>query len=626
MSAAADPFTEAVEAHCRGDLSRADSLYREVLAAHPGHLDAEYLLGTALLQLGRFGEAVERLRAVAAQRGDVPDVHNNLGVTYKALGDWENAARSFQAALKADPRYAQALFNLGAVMEHRGLFADAEKCYRRAMDLHPDDETRWKLAATLTEQQKWGDAEAVYRDLPADGDRRLDRAVQLAFVLARQEKLDEAAAVYRDILRDRPEFAEIHNSLSYVYERQGNLEQAEDAARTALRLNPSLPEAHNNLGIALRSRHRLDDAIAAFRKAVELKPQFPLAEFNLATTHLLAGNYHEGWPGYEKRLEALGQPRREFTQPRWNGEPIPGQRLLVYSDQGFGDAIQFARFLPAVKERAAALDEYAAAHPSGAAATVLFECQPALLPLMESTPGIDALIADGDDLPSFDCWIPLASLPGVLGVTLESLPGFRPGLYSFSRDSESSERSASPQRRAPLRKAFESRLNEFATDGARLNVGLVWRGNPAQARDVVRSCPLENLRPILEVEEIAFVSLQVGDVGRRELADIPEDIRPMSLEAEISDFAATARIMLSLDLIITVDTAAAHLAASLGRETWTLLCHTPDWRWGLTGDITPWYPSMRLFRQPAWGDWDGVASAVRTALSDRIARNVSGPA
>jgi tetratricopeptide (TPR) repeat protein len=591
-----DQFTQAVESHRGGDLLRAESLYRELLDAHPGHLDAEYLLGTALLQLGRLNEAVERLQAVAAKRGDVPDVHNNLGVAYKALGDWEHAARSFQTALKCNPQYAQALFNLGAVMEHRGLFADAEKCYRRALDLDPDDETRWKLAESLKEQQKWADAVDAYRALPADGDRRLDRAVQLAFVLARQEKLDDAAAIYREILHDRPEFAEIHNSLSYVYERQGKLEEAEDAARTALRLNPSLPEAHNNLGIALRSRHRLDDAITAFRKAIELRPRIPLAEFNLATTHLLAGNYREGWPGYERRLEALGQPRRAFTQTRWNGEPIPGQRLLVYSDQGYGDAIQFARLLPAVKERAAA--------------TLLFECQPALLPLMASAPGIDALIADGDELPPFDCWIPLASLPGLLRVTLESLSGFRPELFSLSRDSKALRRGAI------LSEDTESRLN----------VGLVWRGNPAQARDVVRSCPLQKLRPVLEIENVAFVSLQVGEFGRRELDDFPEAIRPMSFEQEPGDFAATARIVMSLDLIITVDTAAAHLAGSLGQETWTLLCHTPDWRWGLMGDRTPWYPSMRLFRQSAWGDWDGVVSAVRTALIDKIAGNMTGPA
>jgi tetratricopeptide (TPR) repeat protein len=599
MTEAAAWFGQAVEAHRGGDVARAESLYREFLAAHPGHLDAEYLLGTALLQLGRFAEAGERLRDVVAKRADVPDAHNNLGVAYKALGDWENAARSFQAALKVDPRYVQALFNLGAVMEHRGLFADAEKCYRRTLEVSPDDETRWKLAGALKEQQKWSDAEAVYRQLPTDGERRLDRAVQLAFVLARQEKLDDAATLYHDILRERPDFAEIHNSLSYVFERQGKLEDAETAARTAVRINPSLQEGCNNLGIALRSRHRLDEAIAAFQNAVETHPPFALAEFNLATTYLLAGNYREGWPGYEKRLAALGLPRREFPQPRWNGEPMPGQRLFVYSDQGFGDAIQFSRFLPAVKDRADA--------------EIVFECQQELVPLMVSAGGIDALIADGDDLPAFDRWIPLASLPGLLGVTLANLPDFPPICHSFSRDRL--RLSAKPQA------AFLSEDSESP-----LSVGLVWRGNPAQARDVVRSCPLQQLRPLLACDGVRFVSLQVGEVGRQELADLPEGIRPISLEEELADFGRTARVMHSLDLVIAVDTAAAHLAGSLGRPTWTLLCHTPDWRWGLTGDRTPWYPSMRLFRQPRWGDWDGVVSAVREALSaERSNRNSDAP-
>jgi tetratricopeptide (TPR) repeat protein len=592
-------FDSAVEAHRNGELAQAESLYREFLAVNPGHLDAEYLLGTALLQLGRFAEAVERLKIVIAKRGDVPDAHNNLGVAYKALGDWEHAARSFQAALKINPQYGQALFNLGAVMEHRGLFADAEKCYRRVLALQPDEETRWKLAEALKEQQKWADAEAVYRELPADGERRLDQAVQLAFVLARQERLDDAAAIYREVLDKRPDFAEIHNSLSYVYERQGKLVEAEGAARAALKINPSLPEAHNNLGIALRSRHRLNEAIEAFRQAVALNPQFALAEFNLATTHLFAGNYSKGWPGYEKRLEALGLPPREFSQPRWNGEPIPSGRLFVFSDQGFGDAIQFSRFLPAVKERFAG--------------EVVFECQPELQPLMLCMPGIGVSIAEGDELPPFDCWIPLASLPGALGVSLENLADFPPTGFSFSRDR--SRLSAKPQ----------AALQTITTE-SRLSVGLVWRGNPGQARDVVRSCPLEALRPILDCENVTFISLQVGEVGRRELTAIPEEDRPLSVDDEITEFAATARIIDSLDLVIAVDTAAAHLAGSLGKETWTLLCHTPDWRWGVTGDRSPWYPSMRLFRQPQWGDWAGVVSAVRGELLKEVADNGPGTA
>ena len=586
-------FTQAVETHRRGDLSAAETLYREVIAAQPDNVDAEYLLGTALLQLGRFDEAILRLKSVVLKRPDVADVHNNLGIGHKAVGDWENAARAFESALKINPDYTQALFNLGAVMEHRGLFADAEKCYRRSLAMEPtDEETQWALAGVLKAQQKWNEAEAVYRAVSVGEDRKLDLRIQLAFVLARGDKLDEAAEIYGGILREQPDFAEIHNSLSFIHERQGKLAEAETSARKAIHLKPEFAEGYNNLGIALRSQHRIDDSLDAFRRAVDLNSGFALAAFNLGTTHLLSGDYAAGWPGYEKRMEALGLPPRELVPPRWNGEKIDGDgggesgRLLVFSDQGFGDAIQFSRFLAETKNR------------SGA--NILFECRPQLVPVMQSLPEIDAVIPDGDDLPQFDRWIPLASLPGILGVKGDSLGDYPPVLHSAFE----------------LRHEIAERLS--AIDSGRLTVGFVWRGNPEQARDAMRSCPLEKLRPLFEVDGAAFVSLQVDEGADSELNEIPSPVRPLNLGSDITDFAETAAVIQRLDLIITVDTATAHLAGSLGKETWTLLCHTPDWRWGLHGDRSLWYPTMRLFRQQTWGDWDGVVAEVRKSLMLRL--------
>ena len=580
-------FEQAVEQHRRNALSEAESLYARVLVIEPDNIDAEYLLGTALLQLGRIEEAIERLKNVVAKRPDVADAHNNLGVGYKAAGDWENAARSFQAALKIEPEYMQALFNLGAVMEQRGLLADAEKCYRRSIEIAPDDpEVRWAFANTLKSQSKWEAAEEAYRAIPTGGDRELERRIQLAFVLVAQEKLADGEALYREILQSQPAFPEIHNSLSFIHERRGQLQSAEDAAREAIRQRPDYAEGYNNLGIALRSQHRTPESLAAFERAVELEPSFPLADFNLGATRLLIGEYAAGWPGYEKRVEALGLSLREFDQPRWTGEEIRGRRLLVFSDQGFGDAIQFSRFLSATKRL------------SGA--SILFECQPQLIPLLSKTSTIDEFIPDGEQLPEFDYWIPLGSLPGILGITLENLADHQP-----QQPAEFS-----------LRQELAEQLAEFThgSGDARLRVGLVWYGNPEQARDAMRSCPLERLRPLLDRKDTDFISLQVGEGTQSEVDELPPEIRPFHLGDALNDFADTAAVMQRLDLIITVDTAAAHLAGTLGKQTRTLLCHTPDWRWGLSGATTAWYPSMRLFRQSNWGEWDGVVKTLAESL------------
>ncbi|MFQ5732998.1 MAG: tetratricopeptide repeat protein [Planctomycetaceae bacterium] len=578
-------FEHAVQLHRDGNLADAESHYRQVLAGQPDHLDAAYLLGTVLLQSGRFDEAVTQLQSVAARRDDVPDVHNNLGVAHKARGDWEAAAKSFQAAVRADPDYHEALFNLGALMDERGLFADARKCYEHALRIEPGDvPTQFGLANTFKQQQNWPEAEDAYRNITNAGERERERNVNLAFVLARQERLDEAAALYRDILAEHPDFAEIHSSLSYVLERQGRLDDAVAAAQTAIELQPELAEGHNNLGIALRSQHRLREAKDAFRKAVERKPDFALAAFNLGTTHLLAGEYSDGWAGYEKRIEALGLSPRSFPQPRWAGEPVPGGRLFVFADQGFGDTIQFARFLQDAKRRSQM--------------KLVLECQPQLVPLLRQLGTVDAVIADGDAPPQFDRWIPLASLSGLLnpnldGVALSSVPYLQP-VGELRRELAESLQAARDER--PL-------------------CGLVWRGNPEQARDPMRSIPLSILKPVLETGNHQFVSLQTGATAADELAELPPDIRPADLGGELRDFSDTAAVIHELDRLITVDTAAAHLAGAMGADAWTLLCHTPDWRWGLGGESTPWYPRMRLFRQPEWGDWASVVASVVAGLS-----------
>jgi hypothetical protein len=441
---------------------------------------------------------------------------------------------------------------------------------------------RTRLANILKARERWGEAEACYRQLATHRPDDLDVAVNLAFVLARQEKLDEAVEIYQHILRRQSDYPEVHNSLSYVYERQGRLDEALAAAEAAVARRPDFAEAYNNWGIALRGCHRLDDAIDKFRRALELKPDFSLARFNLGTTRLLAGNYREGWPGYAAYSEIADTPARRFTQPRWSGTPLAGRRLLVFADQGFGDTLQFVRLLRLAKER------------SGA--HVIFQCQPELASLLHRVAGVDELVAEGADLPPFDEQVSLTDLAGVLAIDLDTLPRDVPYVPP------------PPDLRTELRELLDR------APAGNLKVGLVWQGNPRQARDVLRSCPLIELVPLTRQSGATFFSLQTDEPSRCQIANTAPQLKLVDAGAHLRDFADTSALMQQLDLIITVDTAAAHLAGALGRPVWTMLCHTPDWRWLLDRDDSPWYPTMRLFRQPRWGDWTGVVSAVRAEV------------
>jgi len=601
----AGDWSEALTKHRQGDLAAAERAYRRVLERSPEHPGATNLLAAVLLQQGRHAEAVPLLQRLLQQHPDLPDAHNSLGIALKALNRPAEAAACFHKAVELDPSYPQAWYNLGVVLTEAGRPAEAEACLRRAAGLRPDDpDARWRLAGVLCQQQKWAEAEAEYRRMLERRPDHLDALVNLAVVLVHQERLEEASECFHRVLQLRPNYAEVHSNLAYVAERQGRLDESLRHARKAVELNPNVASNWNNLGVALRELHRLDEAAQAFQRALQADPAFALAEFNLATTWLLAGDYKRGWPGYERRYEAVGQRPPQLDRPRWRGEPRPGQTLLVYTDQGAGDAIQFVRFLPLAKRRsqarillrcpaalhrlfrtAAGADQVLVAEPSGERAAA------------GTATGHERSLSAGGTVPSevaFECHVPLSSLPVVLNV---SEPEIRPDEPYL----------AAPPLSEPLRQLLDD------VPAGTLRVGLVWQGNPAQDRDRVRSVRLSTLLPLADVPGVTFFSLQVG-AGREQLAELADRWPLVDLAEHLHDFADTAAVLAKLDFLVTVDTAAAHLAGALGRPAWVLLCHTPDWRWLLDRDDSPWYPSLRLFRQPKRGDWAAVVEAVREEL------------
>jgi tetratricopeptide (TPR) repeat protein len=564
------------------DLNAAAARYEQVLAANPEQWDALYLYGTALLQLGRLREAINVFSRAAKLHPEIPDVYNNLGVAYQGIGDFNAAVGAYGAAIELNPDFDLAHSNLARLLESTGRFAEAEVSLQRAIRLKPAEPTYWlQLAGVLGRQGRQLEATGVLQEAVGHQPQNFDLKMNLAAALVEQEQLDEAGDVYRAVIDARPDFAEARSSLAFALERQGRLLEALAAAERAVELRPDYAEGFNNLGIVLRSPHRLDEAIDAFRRAIELNPEFALAEFNLGTTLLLAGRYTEGWAGYRQHSSVAGTVAPGRPEGEWDGQPIPGRTLLVYADQGLGDTIQFARFLPLCKRRSHA--------------RVILRCQPPLLRLFAELRDVDELCSTDEELPAFDCHYSLASLCGLFGVMIDQVGTGVPYLSSSG--------------------TLPAQIGDLmgdATDERR--VGLVWQGNPRQTRDVVRSCPFGKLRPLFDLSGIRFLSLQHDPIGRAQLAASRLAARMPDVGKLLSDFSVTAAVLQRLDLLITVDTAIAHLAGALGRPVWTMLCHTPDWRWHLDRSDSPWYPRMRLFRQPAWGDWDSVIKTLRREL------------
>jgi tetratricopeptide (TPR) repeat protein len=568
--------------HAAFNLQAAAADYERVLADDPEQWDALYLYGTVLLQLGRLNEAITVLKRAATLRPEIPDVHNNLGVAFQQTGDASAAERAYRTAIELNPDFGLAHVNLSRLLESTGRIAEAEISLRRAIHIKLV-EARYRLqpAGVPGRQGNFPAVEGAFEEAITNRPENIELQMGLAALLAEQERLDDAGDIYRKVIEQRPDFAAARTSLAFVLERQGRLDDALAASERAVAICPDYAEGQNNLGTVLRSLHRLEEACRAFRRAIELKPDFALAEFNLGTTLLLEGRYAEGWAGYGQHARVAGTAAPGPPSTAWHGQPIPGRRLLLYSDQGLGDALQFVRFVPLCRER------------SGA--KIILNCQAPLVRLFAECGVADEICAKEGPLPAFDFHSSLASLPGLFGVSLSEVGLGVPYLRST----------------ASLPPRIGAILGE--PDGRRW-VGLVWQGNPRQTRDVVRSCPLETLLPLLEVPGIRFFSLQCESIGRAQLSASPCADRLPDVGGLLADFAETAPVLDRLDLLITVDTAVAHLVGALGRPVWTMLCHTPDWRWHLERSDSPWYPSMRLFRQPVWGDWDSVVQQIRAKL------------
>lgn len=378
-------------------------------------------------------------------------------------------------------------------------------------------------------------------------------------------------------LRESPD---AHRNLAIALQRQGRETEALQHLRRSMELDSSPATDWLNLGMQQQARELPGDAIASYSQALSIQPDLAEAGLLRAICLLQTGDYANGWAEYEWRWRWRGRTRRSMPVPEWAGEPLAGRTILLHPEQGFGDAIQFVRFAPRVR---------------AIGARVILETHPALARLFRSCAGIDQLLAGDMPSPRFDFHAPLMSMPRLLGIGLD---GLSDGLAYIPTPTGDQAK-------------FAPRLAEA---GGALRVGLVWAGGPAAKNDHLRSCPWQHMQALGDVPGVHYFSLQMGPAAADTARLRAAGLALSDLAGLIGDFADTATAMSALDLVITVDTATAHLAGALGRPVWVLLPTNPDWRWLLGRDDSPWYPTARLFRQQQSGDWTQPLARVVSAL------------
>jgi tetratricopeptide (TPR) repeat protein len=570
-----------------GRMDEAFTHFQHALRIQPNSCEAHTCMGNALLRQQKPLEAMEHFRRALQTNPSWAPAHNGRGLVLEQQNELDEAKNCYEHAVQLKPNFAEAHYNLGNVFKRQGKLDEAIHSYQVALKLKPNlAEAHNNMGGALSLQGKYEDAIGWFGAALRINPKLADAFSGMGHAYEKLNRPEESIEHYRAALRIKPDSAEAHIGLGCALQRLDQIEDAIACFEEALRLDPTLAEAHNNLGTALECQEKLDDALTSYQKAMSLKPGYAAALWNQARHYLLLGEFEKGWPDYERRLTQCCTAPRTFAQPLWDGSDLAGQTIVLYAEQGFGDTLLFIRYAPLVKQRGG---------------TVIVECQPQLTRLLGSLGGIDFLLSSGDPLPRMDMQAPLGSLPAIFNTTLSTIPAAVPYLFADQA----------------LVEHWRKRLMLLGG----FKVGIAWQGNPAYAADRQRSIPLKYFAPLAAVEGVQLISLQKWQ-GADQLETIASMFPVVELGAidEASGaFMDTAAIMRNLDLVVCSDSAVAHLAGALGVPVWLALPVIPDWRWLLKREDSPWYPTMRLFRQIRDQRWPGVFDRLADALARRVA-------
>ena len=559
--------------------------YDRALTVRPDYAEALFNRGLTLHELKRFEEALASYDRALTVRPDYAEALSNRGLTLHELKRFEEALASYDRALTVRPDYAEALSNRGVTLNELKRFEEALASYDRALTVRPDyAEALSNRGLTLHELRRFEEALASY-------DRALTVRPDYAEALSNRgntlqelKRFEEALASYDRALTVRPDYAEALSNRGITLKELKRFEEALASYDRALTVRPDYAEALSNRGLTLHELKRFEEALASYDRALTVRPDYAEAHWNEALLRLLTGDFSRGWVKYEWRWknESLAMPKRNFSQPLWLGaDAIDGKAILLHNEQGFGDTIQFCRYVPLVAARGA---------------RVILEVEWPLQELMTTLVGATQVISRGNPLPDFDFQCPLLSLPLACGTRHETIP------------------SVTPYLRAPVKalKSWQARLGPKC----RPRIGLVWSGRPTHKNDQNRSISLRSLIPLLDIEA-TFVSLQ-KDVRADDARVLKDQSDLLLFDDALKNFSDTAALISNLDLVISVDTSVAHLAGALAKPVWALLPFMPDWRWLLDRNASPWYPTARLFRQDDARAWDNVIARVHVALCELV--------
>lgn len=608
-------FDRAFAAHRDGRLDDAERGYRATLDGNPVHVDALHLLGVLRHQQGQHAEAAELVRRAVNLRPEDAALQLNLGNALKALGQIDDAIEQFRNALTLAPTFPMAHYNLGNAYASVGRHEDAADAFEKSLRLQPNDASSHNnLGNALHALGRHTEAIASFQRALELRPGHAGALNNMGMSLNALERADEAIRHFQAALAAEPRFVAAHFNLANTLDATGRHEEAVASFQAALALQPNLPPTIFGLGNALAALGRHAQALPYLERAVGLDPQFALAWLSLGTAHQALGahaaavrafdqalrlrpdlasahmnralawlalrDFARGLPEYEWRLQTTAQPVIQ-TLPRWHGEPIEQRTLLVHAEQGFGDTLQFVRFVPLAAQRAA---------------RVVLEVQPQLLPLL--APAAHAwrvmLIAQGAPRPAADLQCPLLSLPLALGTTYDTIPARAPYL------------STPP--------AYGRKWRGSLGGHAKRKIGIAWSGRIQQ--NETRSMPIAALAPLFALEGIDWIVLQ-PELSAEERAALDTHPRAASihrLDKRIGDFADTAAIIERLDAVVSIDTSIAHLAGALKKPLWLMLPFAADWRWFVGETRSPWYPGATLLRQPQPGAWGDVVEAVANEL------------
>lgn len=558
--------------------------------AMPGQAVALHFLGLALCQAGRFDDGIDFVRqSLDLAPGNVKYINNYANLLFEN-GRHDEAVVQYRRALEADPAYAMGWKNLGVIYLAQGLFDEAEEAARQALALKADDAASYNvLGSVLWSRRSSAAAQPCFEKAVALDGGPSEYHHNLALVLADLGLLREAIPHFQAAILRKPDDPAYHDNLGQALCQLGRDDEGYAEFQAALRLDPGFVNAYNNLGSYYTSQGEYELARQSFRQALQQKPEYPQAKYNLGIVELTCGNFGEAWPLYESRFDCAElNLQRRAAGVRWQGEPLLGRKIFVFAEQGLGDTIQFARYLPSLVKLGA---------------QVAFECQPELFsvlkPMLESIPQI-LVLPRGDQEPiNGDFYVSLLSLPRWLATDLSTIPAMGEFL----------------QAKPSAMQAWSAVL----AGAAKPRIGVCWAGSATHRNDRNRSIPLEQFVALAKDVPATFVSLRKEPSSARNNHQLGQ-IWPSLLDvsSQFADFSETAACISQLDLVVTVDTSVAHLAAASGKTVWLLLPFVPDWRWLLERDDSPWYPSMRLFRQPQLGDWASVLTQVNQALQQFV--------